>query len=772
MKAVDQALGSVVSDNRKMSFSMQRVFLLVWALLAAPALFSQNNFAPTDTLIPFRWDPDKAAMVEGTRSGQNDPVTSVNLSGDSIAPLNAGQDFPFLLRFTPSLVVTSDAGAGVGYTGLWIRGSDPSRINVTINGIPLNDPESHAVYWVNIPDFASSVDDLQIQRGAGSSTHGAGAFGGTIKLGTNRFQAEPYGQLNNTFGSFNTRKHTVALGTGLINDRWNFEGRLSQIASDGYVDRATSDLKSYFLSGGWFGEKSSLKALVFGGKEITYQAWNGTPESRINGDTEAMLVHASNEGYSDAQLQNLLDSDRRYNFYLYENEVDNYAQDHYQLHFSHRLVDRWALNISGHYTYGRGYFEQFRERQKFEDYGLENPIIGNDTLKRTDLVRRRWLDNDFYGTTWSLHYQGSRMELTWGGAANRYDGRHFGELVWMEFAPETLPGARYYENEGTKTDINSFVKVNYFLSPKWMLYADMQVRNVDYQTAGIDNNRVAFDVKDNLTFFNPKGGITWLPDDKTKVFISHSVANREPVRSDYVDAPAGKFPLPEMLNDTEAGIERTEKKHRAGLNFYHMHYTNQLVLTGALSDTGSPLRTNAAASYRAGVEAEWAWNFFKNFTWVGNLTLSQNRIEAFTETIYDYSVDFEVIEINHSDTDISFSPSVIASNQVIWQALKKEKVGIELAAMSKYVGKQFLDNTSNDGRSLDAYLTHDARLTLDFRFKGLKSAQLNLLVNNLTNALYSSNGYTYSYIFGNPITENFYYPQAGTNFLLALNLQF
>jgi len=751
---------------------MQRVFFLASALMAAQSLFSQKNTALADTLVPFRWDSEKAALVESTRSGQNDPVTAVNLTADSIAPLNAGQDLPFLLRFTPSLVVTSDAGAGIGYTGLWIRGSDPSRINVTLNGIPLNDPESHAVYWVNIPDFASSTDDVQIQRGAGSSTHGAGAFGGTIKLGTTGFKAEPHALVNNTFGSFNTRRHTVMLGSGFINNHWNFEGRLSKIASDGYVDRATSDLRSYFLSGGWFGEKSSLKAVVFGGKEITYQAWNGTPQSRLTGDTEAMLAHAANEGYSDAQLENLLNSDRRYNFYLYENEVDNYAQDHYQLHFTHRPGEHIAINLSGHYTYGRGYFEQFRESQNFEDYGLQNPIIGGDTIATTDLIRRRWLDNDFYGATWSVHYQGNRLELTWGGAANRYDGRHFGEISWMETAAEVMPGTRYYANDGNKTDVNSFVKANYSLTDKWMLYADMQVRNVDYETAGIDNNRVPFDVTDKLTFFNPKGGVTWLPNSQMKVFLSHSVANREPVRSDYVDAPAGKFPLPETLNDTEAGIERTGRKYRVGLNFYHMLYKNQLVLTGALSDTGSPLRTNADRSYRAGAELEWAWNFFKNFIWAGNLAISRNRIASFTETIYDYSVDFEAMEIEHRDTDISFSPSVIAANQLIWQAIKTEKVKLELAAMSKYVGKQYLDNTSNAGRSLDAYLVHDARLTADFSLKSVKSVQVNLLVNNLTNILYSSNGYTYSYIFDDPITENFYYPQAGLHFLLGINLRF
>lgn len=705
-------------------------------------------------------------IISATRANENTPTTFTNVSKENIEKVNLGQDIPILLQMTPSLVATSDAGAGVGYTGLRIRGSDASRINVTINGVPLNDSESQGVFWVNMPDFASSLENVQIQRGAGTSTNGAGAFGASINLQTNALKQNAYGEVNNSFGSFNTRKHTLAFGSGLINGKWAFDGRLSQIASDGYIDRASSDLKSFYFSGGYYGKKSILKAIVFSGKEITYQSWYGTPESRINGDEEAMRTHAANEGYSTDELNNLLNSGRTYNFYRYDNEVDNYQQDHYQLHFSHQYSRNWRFTSALHYTKGKGYFEQFREDDDFSDYGFPNPIIGNDTIESGDFIRRRWLDNDFYGLTFNLNYTNNKLDFTLGGAANQYDGNHFGEIIWAEYAKGLNIRDEYYRGWGKKRDINIFAKANYQISSKINLFADLQVRNVNYTVTGIDNDLRNLDVAADFLFFNPKLGFNFQVNPSNKIYFLFSTANREPSRNDFIDAIADRTPKAETLYDFELGYKRNRKKYSFEANAYYMMYKNQLVLTGELNDVGSAVRENVANSYRAGIELQFAWAISKKFQWMANATFSQNKIRKYKQFLYDYTNGFDIITNEYKDVDIAFSPNVIAANQLIYKPIKN----LEIALMTRHVGKQFLDNT--ELRSMQDYLVQDLRINYNFKVKNIKNIGLSLLINNLLNEEYSSNGYTYSYKFGEIITENFFYPQAGTNFLLGLNLRF
>lgn len=709
-------------------------------------------------------------VVSATRVKENSPIAHNNISYQDIEKNNLGQDIPFLLQNEVSVVSTSDAGAGVGYTGFRIRGSDATRINVTVNGIPINDAESQGTFWVNMPDFASSTENIQIQRGVGSSTNGAGAFGGTVNLQTTTLKEKAYGEIASSYGSFNTQKYTAKFGTGLMNNHWAFDARASYITSDGYIDRATSDLRSYYLSGGYYGKNTSLKLVYFAGKEITYQSWWGTPESRITGNKEDMETHAANNGLDSVQTFNLLNSGRTYNYYQYKNEVDNYGQDHAQLLFTHQFSSKLSANAALHYTYGRGYYEQFRKDDNFASYGLNDLIVGNDTILSTDLIRRRWLDNHFYGATYNLSYNSSKLSLILGGGYNNYDGRHFGELIWMRFANNTGLGYRWYDNDANKKDFNTYLKADYLVVEKLTLFADLQVRTVDYSTNGKDNDLRILSVDTNFIFVNPKGGMSYQMNEKTRFYASLSVGNREPVRGDFIDNPANKQPKHETMLDYEAGVDVKLKKALFQANFYYMDYKNQLILTGELNDVGSSIRTNVDKSYRTGVEFSANFLISKKVTLGFNTTLSQNKIDQFTEVLYDYTDwnEVVVVENKYKNTDIAFSPNVIAAGNIVYMPAK----GLSLMLQTKYVGKQFLDNTSNAKRVIDAYKTVDGRLSYSIYPKKMREISFNLLVNNMLNSLYSSNGYTYSYIYEKLITEKFYYPQAGTNFLMGLTFKF
>ena len=682
-------------------------------------------------------------VVNATRANANSAMAYTNVSKDDIEKQNLGQDIPQLLNFTPSLVTTSDAGAGVGYTGIRIRGTDATRINVTINGIPLNDAESQGVYWVNMPDMASSTNSIQIQRGVGTSTNGAGAFGGTVNLSTNEFRKEAYAELNNSFGSFNTLKNTIKVGSGLLKNKFTIDGRLSRISSDGYVDRASSNLKSFYLSGAYFGKKSFVRLNVFSGKEITYQAWEGVPES-------------------------LLQTNRTFNLYTYENQTDNYRQDHYQLLSSHILSSDWTFNFNLHFTHGEGYYEQFKEADKFSKYGLPNVVNGTTTIKKSDFVRRKWLDNDFYGTTFSFDYQGKdKITANIGGGLNQYDGDHFGEVISVKDAPKVPVGYRWYENNAIKTDFNLYGKINYQLSDKFNAFADLQVRTVAYNMKGIADKLQDISQSSSYSFFNPKLGLTYQAAENTSIYGSYSVGNKEPNRSDFVDN-APKAPLAENLNDIEVGFKTQKSNVAFSVNGYLMNYKNQLILTGKVNDVGEAIRINAPESYRMGVEIETGIQLAKTLKINANATFSSNKIKNFTETVVNYDGG-DNAEIKFTETDIAFSPNTIIGSQILYNPLND----LELVFLSKYVGKQYLDNTTYENRKLNSYFTNDLRAIYTLKGKFVKEVNFSLLVNNIFNTLYESNGYTYSYIAEKQtITENFYYPQAGTNFMFGVNLKF
>jgi iron complex outermembrane receptor protein len=721
-------------------------------------------------------------LITSLRASEKTATTYSSLDKEAIEAQNFGQDFPMLLDQLPSTVVTSDAGAGVGYTGIRIRGSDPTRVNVTINGIPLNDAESHGVFWVNMPDFASSVNSVQVQRGVGTSTNGAGAFGASLNLQTNSYEVEPYARISNSGGSFNTLRNNISLGTGLLGSGFSFDARLSSIQSDGWVDRASSNLKSWFVSGGYYGAQSYIKANVFSGHEITYQSWYGVPEALIDGDEEALIAHYNrNIGgiyQTRADSVNLFSSDRRYNYYLYDNQVDDYQQTHYQLLFGHDFAG--DLNLSGglHYTRGQGFFEEFREEDAFASYpvfGVNQLAVGGDTLTTTDLIRRRWLDNHFYGGVFSLTYKPNTvLGLSLGGGLNQYDGDHFGELIWARHAANSSIRDRFYSSRSLKTDGNVYLKANIDLIEKLSAYVDLQVRTVDYQlgdstlsSAGTDNDQQPIQGQYNWLFFNPKVGISFNATDISQFYASFAIGNREPVRSDIIDNPVNAQPSPETLYNVEAGYRLRAEKVRASANLYYMYYQNQLVITGALNDVGANIRQNVPESYRAGVELTADW---KPEDWVqlsANLTLSQNKIANFTEYIYDYGTFPATVEqIDYQQSDIAFSPSIIAGGRLSFFPIKN----MEISWVSKYVGKQFLDNTSNEARVLDAFFVNDIRFNYTLRPSFTKAIRIGLLVNNVLDEAYEANGYTYSYRYGELITENYYYAQAGRNFLISLDL--
>ncbi|HBL74041.1 MAG: hypothetical protein A2W90_12600 [Bacteroidetes bacterium GWF2_42_66] len=705
-------------------------------------------------------------LVAATRAGNKMPVAYSTVSKEEIAGQNMGQDIPYMLSLTPSFVVTSDAGAGVGYTNFRIRGTDLNRINVTINGVPMNDAESHGTFWVDVPDLAASTENIQVQRGVGTSTNGAAAFGATINLQTTSLQSEPYAEYMGAAGSFNTFRNSVSAGTGLINGKFAIDARLSKVSSDGFIDRASADLKSFFVSAAWYSENSVLKANIFSGFEETYQAWNGVPSVRLNNDLAGMQRYSEHGLISEKQTQEMIASDSRtYNMYTYENEVDHYQQDYYQLHFSHKFNPYLNLNASLHWTYGRGYYENFKENEKYSDYLLTAP----EGLSKTDLVVRKWLDNDFYGATFSMNYNKNKSAATFGGGYNTYDGDHFGRVIWVKNAADFDSNHEWYRGTGLKKDFNLFGKYNYQLSEKVNLYADLQYRHIGYDIDGTDDDLRDLTQSHTFDFFNPKAGIYYQISPSQQTYFSYSRANREPNRDNYTDAdPAGKQPVAETLNDFELGYSVKSSSLSGAVNLYYMSYNDQLILTGKINDVGAPIMINADDSHRTGIELQGGWKICPELSWNVSATFSANKINNFTEYIDNWDTwGQDAIELGK--TDLAFSPNVIANSQV--QFAPNEAISISL--ISSYVGDQFIDNTSSDDRKLDAYFINNLKVDYTIKQKMVKEMKVNLMVNNLFDAEYESNAWVYSYLMGSERYKmDGYFPQAGIHFFVGLNVKF
>jgi iron complex outermembrane receptor protein len=703
-------------------------------------------------------------LVSAVRANTDIPVTFSNLSKKEIAKRNLGQDIPILLNYMPSVVSSSDAGAGIGYTYMTVRGSNSERINVTVNGIPYNDAESHGTFWVNLGDFASSTESLQLQRGVGTSTNGSGAFGASLNILTDAVSEEAFGEISNSFGSFNTRKHTVKFSTGKINNHIEIAGRLSNISSDGYVDRAFADLKSYFLQGSYTDENTLIKAITFGGKEQTYQAWFGTPGVRLNGDTQGVEDFIVNNDLNPTQAENIRNSDRRYNHYTYDNETDNYEQNHYQLHWNEQLNENWSTTLALNYTKGAGYFEQFEDEEDAADF---NNLIADGS----DVIVRRWLENDFYVVNFNTNYKTDKINFITGISYSHYTGDHFGEVIWgSDLAQDVNIRDRYYFSDATKTDFSTFAKITFDISEKLSGYADLQGRFVGYQTKGITNDIVPIDVDRNFSFFNPKFGFTYNIDQNNNLYTSFAVANREPNRNDFENGVS----TPETLNNFEFGWRIKDENIKINTNIYYMDYTNQLVLTGALDDVGQQIRANSESSYRLGLEIDADIRLSEQFSIRPNAAFSTNK-----------NRDFSILRDGNStpqslgNTDISFSPDIIIGNMFTYMPLEN----LQFTFLTKYVGAQFMSNFSSaisDTDVLDSFFTSDLNIVYEIKTtKIFKSITFTALVNNIFNEEFVNRGYYFTFddSWSNPDTVTTvdgagYYPQATRNFLIGATLKF
>ncbi len=716
---------------------------------------SHLGFAPLDTLVNLvdggqrldlhlrpqaRLLPD--AEVVAVRAGERAPVAQSTLTREDIRRMNSGVDLPLLLDLQPGVVTTTDAGTGIGYTGLRVRGTDPTRINVTLNGVPINDAESQAVFWVNMPDLASSVQDVQLQRGVGTSTNGPGAFGASINMRTTTVSERPFGEVGAFGGSYGTRRFTARAGTGTAVAGLSLDARLGHIASDGYIDRASADLKSYFVQAAWMGAGRSLRFITFGGRELTYQAWAGVPRE-------------------------VIDTNRTYNPYTYPNEVDDYRQSHYQLLFDQRLGRNTTLNLTGFRVDGRGFFESFEDEADLVDFGIGNPVIGGDTLTHGDLVQRRWLDNTLLGANASVTHDLGPHRLIVGGSYADYRGDHFGEVIWARFAGGTAIGDRYYSNDARKRDANAFAKLSYSIGHRVQLYGDLQLRQVNYDFLGYDDALDNVTQRAAFTFFNPKAGVDVRVHAGGRIYASAAVAHREPNRDDFTETTPGSRPTRERLVDYEAGYERRSARLAVGLNAYFMDYTDQLVLTGELNDVGAALRTNVPRSHRAGLELTWAVQPLRWLLWKGNAAWNHSRIRNFTEFVDDWGSG-EQRSFTYGSTPIAFSPAWTAGSELACTPWEKDGKGrTALVLMTKYVGAQYLDNSGSAARMLHAYVVNDLRLEATLhRVLGIPALDLSLTVRNLFSEPYESNGWSYSYISGGQRREMVgLFPQAPINLL-------
>ena len=715
-------------------------------LLSAGILQAQEKLQDTTKIQAL-----EQVYLNGVRVAADSPITHSNLTKQDLAKRNLGQDIPVLLNYLPGVVTTSDAGAGVGYTGIRVRGSDATRVNVTINGIPYNDSESQGTFWVNLPDFASSIESLQLQRGVGSSTNGSGSFGASLNIDTDRSSKEAYAQIANSYGSFDTRKHSVKFSTGLLNDRVEISGRVSNITSDGFVDRASSDLKSYFLQGSYKTDNTFIKALVFGGREVTYQSWFGIDEQTLS----------TNPTFNPAGMYSDEDGTVRF----HQNQVDDYDQDHYQLIWNERYNNNWSTSATLNYTKGSGFFEEYKEDAALDFHGLLPITIDGETSAESDLVRRRWLENNFYALSANAHYKDENWDTTTGVFYSYYQGLHFGEVIWATNFTGPNLGDRYYSGTGDKHEFTTFSKASYKINNSWSVFGDLQMRIVNYKTAGLTSDKVNMIVDEQYEFFNPKFGASYSLNQGNQLYVSYGRASREPRRSDFEQ---GVF-TPEILDDYELGWRFTGKNNTLSANLYYMDYKDQLVLTGQLDDSGGFIRETSGNSYRAGLEVEGDFKVLQQLHVRPNIALSSNKNK-------DYTTSRDGALVNLGTTNISFSPSFIAGNSIDYSP----KQNLQIALLSKYVGEQYLGNIDSQTSKLDAYFLND--FSVNYTITNLsfaKSLVLQGLVNNIFDVKYISNGYFYTYDddFSTPGTVTTiegagFYPQAGINFLVGATLTF
>ncbi len=699
-------------------------------------------------------------VVSSTRAGNSTPMAYTNMDSSKIRQTDMTRDIPYLLSLTPSVVETSDAGTGVGYTALRVRGSEGNRINVTLDGVPLNDAESQEMFWVDLPDLASSVSSIQIQRGAGTSTNGPGAFGASLNINTLNPPKEAGGELNFSAGSFNTFRTTVKAYSGLLNDHFSMAIRASVINSDGYIKHSASDIKSAAISTAWNSAKSIIKLNILLGSERTGIAWWGVPQDSL----------ATDRRFNPAGVYTDASNITRY----YNDEVDDYLQNHYHLSFSRLLSDKLTFNSGVHLTTGKGYYEEQKSDISLEEYGLDNIIIGNTTITETDIVQRKWMTNNFYGAVWSFVRKGARSEMILGGGLNRYDGNHFGRIIWMENAGKYIPDYEWYRNKGIKDEISVYGKASTRLTASLSSYLDMQYRHIAYSITGPDDDTHDLTQDHKYDFFNPKAGLLWRNGAGSEAYISLAVTHREPSRSNLTDA-AGDLsvtPRPERMADIETGYSLSTTNLIFNANFYLMKYHDQLVPTGEISNVGYSIMTNVENSYRMGVELSGSYRPCKTIGLNANLTLSRNKISNFRNYFTDYNTSDWSEAYVYKDlgtVDIAYSPDIIATGVI--EIHPAENLVFRIT--NKYVGKQYFDNTMSEERKIDPYFISNASVDFTRKTKSFGEINMRFLVNNIYNNMYESNAYGGMWSEdGNEKTWAYFFPQAGANFQFSLGIKF
>jgi iron complex outermembrane receptor protein len=720
----------------------------------------------TDTELNFKLTKAnilaEEVIVSATRARDRSPLTYSTVTQEEIRERNFGQDIPHLLSLTPSIVTTSDAGTGIGYTSFRIRGTDMNRINIIINGIPLNDAESHGVWWVDLPDFASSVENVQIQRGVGTSTNGAGAFGATLNFQTFKMNRRAYAEASSSYGSFNTLKNTVSVGSGLLKNRFTVDLRMSKINSDGYIDRASADLSSFYLQGAYYSKRSLLKLNVFSGTEKTYQSWMGIPSDILETDRT----------YNPSGMYINQDGDTDY----YKNQTDNYRQDHYQLLYSFEINDYWTLNTAVHYTHGKGYYETYRQDDDLADYDIPDLVIGDTVITSTDLIRQKWLDNDFLGATFSSRYRYGRFDATLGGGYHYYDGHHFGKVIWAKYTGDAEHDHEWYRGTGLKKDGNLYAKLHYQVLNALNVFGDIQVRHIRHEITGIHDDLRDIGQEHDYTFINPKLGLHYQINNAHSMFISFATASREPNRSNFVDAdPGHPVAEAETLYDYELGYRLGLNQVKLAATVYYMDYKDQLVLTGEINNTGAPIMTNVDDSYRTGIELESSVSLLGRLFLDVNATFSMNRIKNFTEYVdnWNYWDDPASEPLQYirelGDTYLSFSPGIIAAGNLSFEVIDNFMIGL----MSKYVGKQYIDNSASEERKLDPFFVNNINASYSLKTSFPERITIRFQVNNIFNSQYESNAWVYRYVYdGEEYFMDGYFPQAGSHFMGGVTVRF
>jgi iron complex outermembrane recepter protein len=753
------ATSSAMDGTFKINHVKKGLYKLIVTYVGYKSLITEVDI-DRNCFVDFQMVPEvymsDEVIIKALRADGGTPTSLTSIDAQQIGKKNTGHDLPFIIATMPSVTITSDAGNGVGYTGIRIRGTDLTGINVTLNGVPVNDAESHGVFFVDLPDLASSIDNMIVRRGVGGSTNGAASFGASINVKTDDFKNTPYGEVSSMAGSFNTFKNTLKLGTGLINNKWVFDGRFSWVKSDGYVDRASSDLRSLYFSSGYYGKKDVLKFIFLNGNEKTYQSWYGIPKDSL----------LTNRTYNPAG--EILDAQGNILGY-YDNQTDNYKQTYYQLHYAHQFGNKWNASASLFYTHGIGYYESYKNNEPFSDYGMNDTIIGIDTINSSDMVQQKWLDNDFYGINLTSNYTGNRLKLNFGAGWNEYDGGHFGYITWSQIARLDDYNRKWYDNTGIKTDYHLFGKASFDFTDQLKVYLDIQYRGINYDIKGTHDDLRDLTQSHMYNFFNPKAGISYQINQQNGLYFYAGIAHREPNRSVFRDADPNQEIKPEGLIDYELGYKFGSTNFSIETNLFYMDYKDQFVLTGKINNVGAPVMTNVDKSYRAGIEMMATARFLKIITWNINATYSANKIKNFTSYVDDWDLwpkqQVETVGI----TNISFSPDLTASSTLSVNPFNS----LIISLVSNFVSRQYIDNTSNIDRSIDPYFVNNILINYSIKTRFVKQLDLLLSLNNILNEKYETNAWFYRYYYdGNEYEMNGYFPQAGFNFMAGINLKF